>query len=55
MLKKAFSMSPAMLLRYIKAKQICKKENRELKPKDLFKLKGFVCAGTDNRCYKDDL
>lgn len=24
-------------------------------PKDLFKLKGFVCAGTDNRCYKDDL
>ena len=24
-------------------------------PKDLFKLKGFLCAGTDNRCYKDDL
>ena len=24
-------------------------------PKDLFRLKGFLCAGTDNRCYKDDL
>jgi hypothetical protein len=37
------------------AKYRCKKENRELKPKDLFKLKGFMCAGTDNNCYKDDL
>ena len=24
-------------------------------PKDLFKLKGFMVAGTDNQCYKDDL
>ena len=24
-------------------------------PKDLFNLKGFMCAGTDNNCYKDDL
>ncbi|MCI7262704.1 MAG: GH3 auxin-responsive promoter family protein [Clostridiaceae bacterium] len=55
LLKKAFSMSPSMLLRYIKAKRTCKKEHRDLMPKDLFKLKGFVCAGTDNRCYKDDL
>ena len=54
-LKKMMSMSPSMVLRYLKAKQLCKKENRELKPKDLFTLKGFVCAGTDNRCYKDDL
>ena len=54
-LKKICSMSPSMLLRYLKAKKLCKQENRELKPKDLFKLKGFVCAGTDNRCYKDDL
>ncbi|MBP3925601.1 MAG: GH3 auxin-responsive promoter family protein, partial [Clostridium sp.] len=55
LLKKAFSMSPSMLLRYMKAKRTCKKEHRDLMPKDLFKLKGFVCAGTDNRCYKDDL
>jgi len=54
-LKKLFSMSPSMAFRYLKAKRQCKKENRELKPKDLFNLKGFVCAGTDNRCYKDDL
>ena len=54
-LKKLFSMSPSILLRYLKAKRRCRKENRDLKPKDLFNLKGFVCAGTDNRCYKDDL
>lgn len=55
LLKKMFSMSPSMLLRYLRAKRICRRENRDLKPKDLFQLKGFVCAGTDNRCYKDDL
>ena len=46
---------PKMIYRILKAKHICKKENRELKPKDLFKLKGFMVAGTDNKCYKDDL
>ncbi len=49
------NMSPQMLLKLIIAKYRCKKENRDLKPKDLFKLKGFMCAGTDNHCYKDDL
>ena len=47
--------SPKMLVRYLLAKKKCKKENRELLPKDLFHLKGFMCAGTDNRCYKADL
>ena len=47
--------SPKMLWRYLQAKRKCKKERRELLPKDLFQLKGFMCAGTDNRCYKDDL
>lgn len=46
---------PDMLLRIARAKSRCKKENRPLKPKDLFHLKGFMVAGTDNRCYKDDL
>lgn len=55
MLKKLCSMSPAMMARYVKAKKVCREENRPLKPKDLFHLKGFMCAGTDNRCYKDDL
>lgn len=45
----------SMLFKLIMAKYRCKKENRDLKPKDLFKLKGFMCAGTDNHCYKDDL
>lgn len=48
-------LPPHMLFRLIRARYRCKKENRELKPKDLFKLKGFMCAGTDNQCYKDDL
>lgn len=54
-LKKLKSCSPEMLLRYLRGKQACKKEKRELLPKDLFRLKGFMCAGTDNWCYKDDL
>ncbi|MBR0598870.1 GH3 auxin-responsive promoter family protein [Clostridiales bacterium BAD-6] len=53
--KSLFRYSPSMLLRFALAKYRCKKEGRDLKPKDLFKLKGFMCAGTDNHCYKDDL
>lgn len=44
-----------VLGRLAKAKYQCKKENRELLPKDLFELKGFMVAGTDNNSYKDDL
>lgn len=46
---------PSMLLRILRAKSRCKRENRSLRPSDLFHLKGFMVAGTDNRCYKDDL
>ena len=53
--EKLFSVSPAMMIRFMTAKRKCKKEKRELQPKDLFRLKGFMCAGTDNRCYKADL
>ena len=49
------SISPKMMARYMVAKKKCRKENRELLPKDLFQLNGFMCAGTDNRCYKEDL
>lgn len=44
-----------MLGKLMLAKYRCKNENRDLKPKDLFKLKGFMVAGTDNHCYKDAL
>ena len=46
---------PGMLWRILRAKSRCKKEGRALMPKDLFHLKGFMVAGTDNNCYKDDL
>ena len=46
---------PQMIMRLLKAKYRCKKEQRQLLPKDLFHLKGFMVAGTDNLCYKDDL
>ncbi|MDY3251088.1 MAG: GH3 auxin-responsive promoter family protein [Candidatus Choladocola sp.] len=55
LLEKAGRISPKILVRYIKAKRKCRQENRELLPRDLFQLKGFMCAGTDNWCYKDDL
>ena len=42
-------------LRYLRAKMRCARENREMLPKDLFTLTSLVCAGTDNRCYKDGL
>ena len=53
--EKLLGMSPKMIFRYLMAKKKCKTENRELLPKDLFHLKSFMCAGTDNRCYKADL
>ena len=53
--EKLTGTSPKMVLRYLAAKKKCKRENREMLPKDLFHLKGFMCAGTDNRCYKADL
>lgn len=46
---------PKMIYRILRGKYISKKENRPLIPKDIFKLKGFMVAGTDNKCYKDDL
>ena len=53
--EKITGTSPKMMIRYLMAKRRCKKENRDLLPRDLFHLKGFMCAGTDNRCYKADL
>jgi GH3 auxin-responsive promoter. len=49
------SRSPIAVLRWLRAKYRAKKEHREMLPKDLFTLKGFMVAGTDNTCYRDDL
>lgn len=54
-LSKILNISPKMLYRFIKAKYVCKKEGRDIKPSDLFKLKALVCAGTDTASYKDAL
>lgn len=44
-----------VILKVLRANARCKKENRELLPKDLYNLKSFICAGTDNARYKDAL
>lgn len=44
-----------MLGRVLKARKKAKEAERPMEPKDLFQLRGFVVAGTDNACYKDDL
>ncbi len=50
-----FFKNPKRAARLLKGINRAKKENRGLLPKDLFDLKGFVVAGTDNELYKDDL
>ena len=47
--------SLGMISRVLKARKRAEAEGREVLPKDLFDLRGFVVAGTDNACYKDDL
>lgn len=54
-LKKLFKMSPVMLYRLLRAKYISKRDNTPILPKDLFRLQGFVCVGTDTELYKSDL
>ncbi|MDD6311356.1 MAG: GH3 auxin-responsive promoter family protein [Firmicutes bacterium] len=48
-------ISPIFIARFIKAKYTSKKEGRPIYPKDVFKLKGFVCTGTDASHYRERL
>ncbi|MCQ2547330.1 MAG: GH3 auxin-responsive promoter family protein [Clostridia bacterium] len=48
-------ISPVTIGRFIKAKYIAKKEEREILPRDIFRLKGFVCTGTDAEHYRKRL
>ena len=41
--------------RYLRAKYLARKNGVDIVPGDIFRIKGFVCAGTDSRCYKDSL
>ena len=42
-----------MLRRFAKAKANSKLQKKPIYPKDVFDLKGFVCAGTDSANFKD--
>ncbi|MBR4411844.1 MAG: GH3 auxin-responsive promoter family protein [Firmicutes bacterium] len=53
--KKLMGISPSMLSRLIKAKYVCDRDKRPIKPKDIFDLKGFVCVGTDTALFRDEL
>lgn len=53
--KGKLDIKPYMLLRILKAKIMKKLFNKNILPKDLFRMKGFIVAGTDNEYYKDDL
>lgn len=48
-------VSPVIAARYLMAKRTCKKEGRKMKPVDLFRITGFACTGTDNKCYRERL
>ncbi len=48
-------VSPGIAMRYLKAKSRCKKENRSIRPADLFTITGFGCTGTDGKCYRERL
>lgn len=48
-------LSMRSIFRYLKGKYKSKSEKRNLLPKDLFTLKGFMIAGTDSASYKDEL
>ncbi|MBK5253100.1 MAG: GH3 auxin-responsive promoter family protein [Peptostreptococcaceae bacterium] len=48
-------LTPKMALRCLNAKLVCEKEQRNMLPKDIFKLKALLCAGTDTSSYKDYL
>lgn len=53
-----FSMlrnSPRMNLRLARAAVRAKKENRPVMPKDVWKLKGLICSGTDSAVYKQKI
>lgn len=53
--KDILNYSVPLIVKYILGKKKAAEEGRDIAPKDVFRLKGFMCAGTDNRCYKDDL
>lgn len=54
-LRSLLGMSPRMIARLAMAKYRNRRDGTELRPRDLFKLDGFVCVGTDTVLYKNEL
>ncbi|MCF0141795.1 MAG: GH3 auxin-responsive promoter family protein [Parasporobacterium sp.] len=54
-LSSIMGLRPSMMLRIAKAKYKAKRDGRPLTPKDIFKLQGFVCVGTDTELFKNEL
>ncbi len=52
---KKFRISPLLALRYLKAKYIGIRDSKQVEPGNVFRLKGFVCTGTDAKCYRERL
>lgn len=48
-------ISPVIAVKYLLAKYRCRRDERELKPGDIFTLKGFVSAGNDAASYRERL
>ena len=48
-------MHPRILWRFLIAWLRCKKEGRNMLPKDLWSLKGLVCYGMDTSIYRDQV
>lgn len=53
--KNLFQYSPAMVCRYLAASYRAKRDGRTVQPKDIFRLKALICAGTDTSYYKPSL
>lgn len=51
-LKDLLKFSPSMMVKYIIASYRSRRDGVPMRPKDLFDMKGIVCAGTDTGCYK---
>ncbi len=54
-IKSLLKLSPFMFFRLLGATIKSKIKKTPLKPKDIFKLKSLICAGTDTAVYKDFL
>ncbi len=53
--KERLHISPAILLRYLKAKSASRESGIPIQPKDIYRIKGFVSTGTDAQRYRDSL